>query len=114
MVAKLTPAVEHRKTGRGMKGAVLISPGVSAGAQSDSEVSPHHPSEVSVDRGYTSDTEVYTEYSRSRIPRSLTDMDAASSGWLLVSTNSLEPLTLAVDSVCTQSFMMQRYHRCIF
>lgn len=96
-----------------MKGAVLISPDVSAGAQSDSEVSPHHPSEVSVDRGYTSDTEVYTEH-RSRIPRSLTDMDAASSGWLLVSTNCLEPLTLAVDSVCTQSFMMQWYDRCIF
>lgn len=60
-----------------------------AGAQSDSEVSPHHPSEVSVDRGYTSDSEVYTEHSKTRIPRSLTDMDAASSGWLLVSTHTL-------------------------
>lgn len=59
-----------------------------AGAQSDSEVSPHHPSEVSVDRGYTSDSEVYTEHSKTRIPRSLTDMDAASSGWLLVSTRT--------------------------
>lgn len=60
---------------------------VSSGAQSDSELSPHHPSEVSVDRGYTSDSEVYTEHSKARIPRSLTDMDAASSGWLLVSTS---------------------------
>lgn len=59
-----------------------------AGAQSDSEVSPHHPSEVSVDRGYTSDSEVYTEHSKARIPRSLTDMDAASSGWLLVSAKT--------------------------
>lgn len=60
---------------------------VSPGAQSDSELSSHHPSEVSVDRGYTSDSEVYTEHSKTRIPRSLTDMDAASSGWLLVSTS---------------------------
>lgn len=113
MMGKLKPAVEHRQTGRAMKRRALISPDVSAGAQSDSEVSPHHPSEVSVDRGYTSDSEVYTEHSRSRIPRSLTDVDAASSGWLLVSTNSLEPLTLAVDSVCTHSFMTQWYGRCI-
>lgn len=63
---------------------------IDTGAQSDSEVSPHHPSEVSVDRGYTSDSEVYAEHSRSRIPRSLTDMDAASSGWLLVGKEELE------------------------
>lgn len=58
------------------------------GAQSDSELSPHHPSEVRVDRGYTSDSEVYTEHNKIRIPRSATDMDEASSGWLVVSTNT--------------------------
>lgn len=61
---------------------------VSPGAQSDSELSPHHPSEVNVDRGYTSDSEVYTEHSKTRIPRSTTDVDVASSGWLVVSTNA--------------------------
>lgn len=60
---------------------------VPLGAQSDSELSPHHPSEVRVDRGYTSDSEVYTEHNKTRIPRSTTDMDVASSGWLVVSTN---------------------------
>uniref|UniRef100_A0A669C6Z0 Golgi-specific brefeldin A-resistance guanine nucleotide exchange factor 1 n=1 Tax=Oreochromis niloticus TaxID=8128 RepID=A0A669C6Z0_ORENI len=54
------------------------------GAQSDSELSSHHPSEVSLDRGYTSDSEVYTEHSKTRIPRSATDVDVASSGWLVV------------------------------
>lgn len=57
-----------------------------AGAQSDSELSPHHVSEVNVDRGYTSDSEVYTEHSKARIPRSTTDLDVAGSGWLVVST----------------------------
>lgn len=60
------------------------------GAQSDSELSSHHPSEVSVDRGYTSDSEVYTEHSKSRIPRSTTDVDVASSGWLMVGKDDLE------------------------
>ncbi|XP_076598745.1 Golgi-specific brefeldin A-resistance guanine nucleotide exchange factor 1 isoform X3 [Chaetodon auriga] len=60
------------------------------GAQSDSELSPHHPSEVSVDRGYTSDSEVYTEHSKTRIPRSTTDVDVASSGWLVVGKDDLE------------------------
>ena len=60
---------------------------VCPGAQSDSELSPHHPSEVNVDRGYTSDSEVYTEHSKTRIPRSTTDVDVASSGWLVVSTH---------------------------
>lgn len=55
------------------------------GAQSDSELSPH-VSEVNVDRGYTSDSEVYAEHSKARIPRSTTDVDVASSGWLVVST----------------------------
>ncbi|KAM8739258.1 Golgi-specific brefeldin A-resistance guanine nucleotide exchange factor 1 isoform 2-T3 [Acanthopagrus schlegelii] len=60
------------------------------GAQSDSELSPHHPSEVNVDRGYTSDSEVYTEHSKTRIPRSTTDVDVASSGWLVVGKDDLE------------------------
>lgn len=58
---------------------------LSSGAQSDSELSSHHPSEVTLDRGYTSDSEVYTDH-KTRIPRSTTDVDVASSGWLVVST----------------------------
>ncbi|XP_030581076.1 Golgi-specific brefeldin A-resistance guanine nucleotide exchange factor 1 isoform X2 [Archocentrus centrarchus] len=60
------------------------------GAQSDSELSSHHPSEVSLDRGYTSDSEVYTEHSKTRIPRSATDVDVVSSGWLVVGKDDLE------------------------
>lgn len=60
---------------------------VSSGAQSDSELSPHHPSEVSVDCGYKSDSEVYTEHSKTRMTRSTKDVDVASSGWLVVSAN---------------------------
>ncbi|XP_056879272.1 Golgi-specific brefeldin A-resistance guanine nucleotide exchange factor 1 isoform X3 [Takifugu flavidus] len=60
------------------------------GAQSDSELPPHHVSEVNVDRGYTSDSEVYTEHSKARIPRSTTDVDVASSGWLVVGKDDLE------------------------
>ncbi|CAJ1057648.1 Golgi-specific brefeldin A-resistance guanine nucleotide exchange factor 1 isoform X6 [Xyrichtys novacula] len=60
------------------------------GAQSDSELPSHHPSETTLDRGYTSDSEVYTEYSKTRIPRSTTDVDVASSGWLMVGKDDLE------------------------
>ncbi|XP_038127112.1 Golgi-specific brefeldin A-resistance guanine nucleotide exchange factor 1 isoform X3 [Cyprinodon tularosa] len=60
------------------------------GAQSDSELSSHHSNEVSLDRGYTSDSEVYTEHSKTRIPRSTTDVDVASSGWLVVGKDDLE------------------------
>ncbi|XP_041644664.1 Golgi-specific brefeldin A-resistance guanine nucleotide exchange factor 1 isoform X1 [Cheilinus undulatus] len=60
------------------------------GAQSDSELQSHHPSEASLDRGYTSDSEVYTEHSKARIPRSTTDVDVASSGWLVVGKDDLE------------------------
>ncbi|KAM3843001.1 Golgi-specific brefeldin A-resistance guanine nucleotide exchange factor 1-like, partial [Diretmus argenteus] len=60
------------------------------GAQSDSELSSHHPSEVSRERGYTSDSEVYTEHSKYRMPRSTTDVDVASSGWLVVGKDDLE------------------------
>ena len=58
---------------------------MSTDAQSDSELTSHHPSEVSLDRGYTSDSEIYTEHSKTRISRSTTDVDVASSGWLVVS-----------------------------
>ncbi|XP_042357717.1 Golgi-specific brefeldin A-resistance guanine nucleotide exchange factor 1 isoform X1 [Plectropomus leopardus] len=60
------------------------------GAQSDSELQSHHLSEVSSDRGYTSDSGVYTEHSKTRIPRSATDVDVASSGWLVVGKDDLE------------------------
>ncbi|XP_061646652.1 Golgi-specific brefeldin A-resistance guanine nucleotide exchange factor 1 isoform X5 [Phyllopteryx taeniolatus] len=63
---------------------------IETGAQSDSELPSHHPSEVSLDRGYTSDSEVYTEHSKTRIPRSTTDVDVASSGWLVVGKEDLE------------------------
>ncbi|XP_071758007.2 Golgi-specific brefeldin A-resistance guanine nucleotide exchange factor 1 [Centroberyx gerrardi] len=60
------------------------------GAQSDSELPSHHPSDVSSDRGYTSDSGVYTEHGKSRMPRSTTDVDVASSGWLVVGKDDLE------------------------
>ncbi|XP_036402027.1 Golgi-specific brefeldin A-resistance guanine nucleotide exchange factor 1 isoform X1 [Megalops cyprinoides] len=60
------------------------------GAQSDSELSSYHPSEVSLDRGYTSDSEVYTEHGKSRMPRSVTDVDVANSGWLVVGKDDLD------------------------
>ncbi|MEQ2265562.1 G-box binding factor, partial [Xenotaenia resolanae] len=60
------------------------------GAQSDSELSSHHSSEVTLDRGYTSDSEVYTEHSKTRIPRSTTDVDESNSGWLMVGKDDLE------------------------
>ncbi|KAI4788799.1 hypothetical protein KUCAC02_035625, partial [Chaenocephalus aceratus] len=46
-----------------------------AGAQSDSELASHHVSEVDSERGYTSDSGVYTEHSKTRVPRSATDLD---------------------------------------
>ncbi|XP_068584156.1 Golgi-specific brefeldin A-resistance guanine nucleotide exchange factor 1 isoform X4 [Cebidichthys violaceus] len=60
------------------------------GALSDSELPSHHVSEVSLDRGYTSDSGIYTEHSKTRIPRSTTDVDVASSGWLVVGKDDLE------------------------
>ncbi|KAJ8359620.1 hypothetical protein SKAU_G00161450 [Synaphobranchus kaupii] len=69
---------------------VTASPDIDTGAQSDSELSSYHPSEVILDRGYTSDSEVYTEHGKSRIPRSVTDMDVANSGWLVVGKDDLE------------------------
>ncbi|XP_076142436.1 Golgi-specific brefeldin A-resistance guanine nucleotide exchange factor 1 isoform X3 [Alosa pseudoharengus] len=67
------------------------------GAQSDSEVSSHHPSEVSVDRGYTSDSEIYNEqHGKSRLPRSTTDVDVANSGWLVVGKDDLDSSKVGV------------------
>lgn len=70
---------------------------VCSGAQSDSELPSHHPNEVSLDRGYTSDSEVYTEHSKARIPRSTTDVDVASSEWLMVSTHTLLQMSFCFD-----------------
>uniref|UniRef100_A0A4W5R4M4 Golgi-specific brefeldin A-resistance guanine nucleotide exchange factor 1 n=1 Tax=Hucho hucho TaxID=62062 RepID=A0A4W5R4M4_9TELE len=69
---------------------ISTSPDIDTGAQSDSELSSHHHSEVSLDRGYTSDSEVYTEHGKSRMPRSVTDVDVASSGWLVVGKDDLD------------------------
>ncbi|KAG5266300.1 hypothetical protein AALO_G00229440 [Alosa alosa] len=67
------------------------------GAQSDSEVSSHHPSEVSVDRGYTSDSEIYNEqHGKSRLPRATTDVDVANSGWLVVGKDDLDSSKVGV------------------
>ncbi|XP_069741695.1 Golgi-specific brefeldin A-resistance guanine nucleotide exchange factor 1 isoform X1 [Narcine bancroftii] len=61
-----------------------------AGAQSDSEIASYHPSEVNSDRGYTSDSEVYTEHGKqTKVHRSSTDVDIASSGWLVVGRDEL-------------------------
>ncbi|XP_028323608.1 Golgi-specific brefeldin A-resistance guanine nucleotide exchange factor 1 isoform X2 [Gouania willdenowi] len=65
------------------------------GAQSDSELSSHHPSEVTFDPGYTSDSEVYTKHNKSRIPRSMTDVDMMSSGWLVVGKEECESVSKA-------------------
>lgn len=56
------------------------------GAQSDSELPFYHQNDVSLDRGYTSDSEVYTDHGRpGKIHRSATDADMVNSGWLVVS-----------------------------
>lgn len=55
------------------------------GAQSDSEIS-YHPNEAVLDRGYTSDSEVYADHSKQgKMHRSVTDVDVVNSGWLVVS-----------------------------
>ncbi|XP_056386548.1 Golgi-specific brefeldin A-resistance guanine nucleotide exchange factor 1 isoform X1 [Hyla sarda] len=62
-----------------------------AGAQSDSEVSSYHSTDVSLDRGYTSDSEVYTEHSKqAKMHRSVTDVDMANSGWLVVAKEDVD------------------------
>ncbi|KAB5581775.1 hypothetical protein PHYPO_G00179540 [Pangasianodon hypophthalmus] len=73
------------------------SPDSDTGAQSDSELSSYHQSEVTLDRGYTSDSEVYTEHSKPRIPRSATEVEV---GWLVVGKDDLDSAKapLAPDS----------------
>lgn len=57
-----------------------------SGAQSDSELPSYHQNDVSLDRGYTSDSEVYADHCRpGKIHRSATDADVVNSGWLVVS-----------------------------
>lgn len=62
-----------------------------AGAQSDSELPSYHQTDVSLDRGYTSDSEVYTDHGRpGKIHRSATDADVVSSGWLVVGKDDID------------------------
>ncbi|XP_055475114.1 Golgi-specific brefeldin A-resistance guanine nucleotide exchange factor 1-like isoform X2 [Psammomys obesus] len=62
-----------------------------AGAQSDSELPFYHQNDVSLDRGYTSDSEVYTDHGRpSKIHRSATDADMVNSGWLVVGKDDID------------------------
>ncbi|KAM5140270.1 Golgi-specific brefeldin A-resistance guanine nucleotide exchange factor 1 isoform 2-T2 [Callospermophilus lateralis] len=62
-----------------------------AGAQSDSELSSYHQNDVSLDRGYTSDSEVYTDHGRpGKIHRSATDADVVNSGWLVVGKDDID------------------------
>ncbi|NXU56223.1 GBF1 factor, partial [Turnix velox] len=62
------------------------------GAQSDSEVSSScHPSDTSLDRGYTSDSEVYTDHGKpGKMHRSVTDVDVVNSGWLVVGKDDID------------------------
>ncbi|NWI18139.1 GBF1 factor, partial [Crypturellus soui] len=62
------------------------------GAQSDSEVSSsYHPSDTSLDRGYTSDSEVYTDHGKQgKMHRSVTDVDMMNSGWLVVGKDDID------------------------
>ncbi|KAJ6661793.1 hypothetical protein lerEdw1_013315, partial [Lerista edwardsae] len=60
------------------------------GAQSDSEIS-YHPNEAILDRGYTSDSEVYADHSKQgKMHRSVTDVDVVNSGWLVVGKDDLD------------------------
>ncbi|XP_035753155.1 Golgi-specific brefeldin A-resistance guanine nucleotide exchange factor 1 isoform X7 [Egretta garzetta] len=62
------------------------------GAQSDSEVSSsYHPSDMNLDRGYTSDSEVYTDHGKpGKMHRSVTDVDVMNSGWLVVGKDDID------------------------
>ncbi|XP_010624716.1 Golgi-specific brefeldin A-resistance guanine nucleotide exchange factor 1 isoform X2 [Fukomys damarensis] len=62
-----------------------------SGAQSDSELPSYHQTDMSLDRGYTSDSEVYTDHGRpGKIHRSATDADVVSSGWLVVGKDDID------------------------
>ncbi|XP_015279786.1 PREDICTED: Golgi-specific brefeldin A-resistance guanine nucleotide exchange factor 1 isoform X2 [Gekko japonicus] len=68
------------------------------GAQSDSEI--YHPNESSLDRGYTSDSEVYAEHSKQgKMHRSVTDVDVVNSGWLVVGKDDLDS-PKAITGLC--------------
>nr|KAF6303787.1 golgi brefeldin A resistant guanine nucleotide exchange factor 1 [Myotis myotis] len=62
-----------------------------AGAQSDSELPSYHQNDTSLDRGYTSDSEVYADHGRpGKIHRSATDADVVNSGWLVVGKDDID------------------------
>lgn len=62
-----------------------------AGAQSDSELPSYHQNDMILDRGYTSDSEVYTDHGRpGKIHRSATDADVVNSGWLVVGKDDID------------------------
>ncbi|XP_018083084.1 Golgi-specific brefeldin A-resistance guanine nucleotide exchange factor 1 isoform X4 [Xenopus laevis] len=81
------------------------------GAQSDSEVSSYHPSEVSLDRGYTSDSELYAEHSKlAKIHRSVTDVDMMNSGWLVVGKEDVDSSKVAaVINKPTSNALVNQY-----
>uniref|UniRef100_A0A8C5WLS2 Golgi-specific brefeldin A-resistance guanine nucleotide exchange factor 1 n=1 Tax=Leptobrachium leishanense TaxID=445787 RepID=A0A8C5WLS2_9ANUR len=80
------------------------------GAQSDSEISSYHQSDVSHDRGYTSDSEVYTEHNKhSKMHRSVTDVDMASSGWLMVGKEDVDTPKVAMSSKPVHNALVNQY-----
>uniref|UniRef100_A0A4W3GV18 Golgi-specific brefeldin A-resistance guanine nucleotide exchange factor 1 n=1 Tax=Callorhinchus milii TaxID=7868 RepID=A0A4W3GV18_CALMI len=93
--------------------ALQITTGVDnsdAGAQSDSEIASYHPSEISLDRGYTSDSEVYAEHGKqTKMHRSVTDVDVASSGWLVVGKDDLEINKPGQDTKQGPSLLVNQY-----
>ncbi|KAJ7324448.1 hypothetical protein JRQ81_017468 [Phrynocephalus forsythii] len=80
------------------------------GAQSDSEISCH-PNEASLDRGYTSDSEVYADHNKpGKMHRSVTDVDVVNSGWLVVGKDDLDnPKTVVGLSKQGSSPLVNQY-----
>ncbi|XP_060625194.2 Golgi-specific brefeldin A-resistance guanine nucleotide exchange factor 1 isoform X1 [Anolis sagrei] len=80
------------------------------GAQSDSEISCHS-NEASLDRGYTSDSEVYADHSKQgKMHRSITDVDVVNSGWLVVGKDDLDnPKAMAGLSKLGSSPLVNQY-----
>ncbi|XP_054838203.1 Golgi-specific brefeldin A-resistance guanine nucleotide exchange factor 1 isoform X2 [Eublepharis macularius] len=79
------------------------------GAQSDSEI--YHPNESSLDRGYTSDSEVYADHSKQgKMHRSVTDVDVVNSGWLVVGKDDLDsPKAIIGPSKLGSSPLVNQY-----
>ncbi|XP_048361186.1 Golgi-specific brefeldin A-resistance guanine nucleotide exchange factor 1 isoform X2 [Sphaerodactylus townsendi] len=79
------------------------------GAQSDSEI--YHPNESTLDRGYTSDSEVYADHSKQgKMHRSVTDVDVVNSGWLVVGKDDLDsPKALIGPSKPCSSPLVNQY-----